>query len=116
MTTKSEHTPTPWAVDEDHPTSVVFEADTEIEICTTDSGSSAEQGEDEANAALIVRAVNSHAALVEALGDLVEIIDRAGLLNLSNGVQLGQTSWYVKASDRLEYARTALSLAMGEKQ
>jgi len=47
--------------------------------------------------------------LREALESLVEIIDKAGLLNLSNGVQLGQTSWYVKASDRLEFARAALA-------
>jgi predicted nucleic acid-binding Zn-ribbon protein len=47
--------------------------------------------------------------LREALESLVDIIDKAGLLNLSNGVQLGQTSWYVKASDRLEFARAALA-------
>lgn len=41
----------------------------------------------------------------EALRDLVEIIDRAGLHNLSRGVELGQTVWYVKASDRITYAR-----------
>ena len=49
--------------------------------------------------------------LREALGGLVEIIDKAGLRNLRNGVQLGATSWYVKAYDRLEYARAALSEA-----
>lgn len=52
------------------------------------------------------------AAEVERLGaaltGLVEIIDAAGLFNLSNGVQLGQTSWYVKASDRLDVAHAAL--------
>lgn len=47
--------------------------------------------------------------LAEALSDLVEIIDKAGLLNLSNGVQLGATSWYCKASERLEYARAVLA-------
>jgi hypothetical protein len=46
--------------------------------------------------------------LFDALRELVWIIDQAGLLNLSNGVQLGQTSWYVKASDRLEVARATL--------
>jgi len=52
-----------------------------------------------------------------ALRELVWIIDKAGLLNLSNGVQLGQTSWYVKANDRLEGARAALAAAQssGEK-
>lgn len=45
-----------------------------------------------------------------ALRDLVGIIDKAGLLNLSNGVQLGQTSWYVKASERLDYAKKILGM------
>lgn len=49
-----------------------------------------------------------------ALRELVWIIDKAGLLNLSNGVQLGQTSWYVKAYDRLEAARAALAAALRE--
>lgn len=43
-----------------------------------------------------------------ALAGLVKIIDKAGLMNLSNGVELGQTSWYVKANDSLEFARTQL--------
>lgn len=47
--------------------------------------------------------------MAEALDGLVEIIDKAGLLNLSNGVQLGPTVWYVRASDRLEVARAALA-------
>lgn len=41
----------------------------------------------------------------EALRDLVEIIDKAGLHNLSRGVELGPTVWFVKASDRVAYAR-----------
>lgn len=44
----------------------------------------------------------------EALADLLKLIDAAGLLNLSNGVQLGQTAWYVKMTDATNYARTAL--------
>lgn len=52
--------------------------------------------------------------LHEALQPLIEIIDKAGLLNLSNGVQLGQTSWYVKANDRLEFARSALASPLPE--
>jgi hypothetical protein len=49
--------------------------------------------------------------LREALESLVEIIDKAGLSNLANGVQLWQTSWHVKASDRMEAARAALAKA-----
>jgi len=45
----------------------------------------------------------------EALEGLLSVIDAAGLINLSNGVQLGQTVWYVKASEAVEYAREALS-------
>lgn len=51
-----------------------------------------------------------------ALRELVWIIDKAGLLNLSNGVQLGQTSWYVKAYDRLEAARAALAAAQSSEE
>ena len=52
---------------------------------------------------------------IEALQDLVEIIDRAGLINLSNGVQLGQTVWFVKASDRLDHARAVIAASGGTK-
>lgn len=45
----------------------------------------------------------------EALRGLVKVIDAAGLLNLSNGVQLGSMSWYVKAGERMRRARAALS-------
>lgn len=63
----------------------------------------------EGNARLMAAAEPLH----DALEGLVSVIDRAGLSNLANGVQLGQTSWYVKASDALEAARSALSLAQG---
>jgi hypothetical protein len=46
--------------------------------------------------------------LRRALSHLVEVIDAAGLLNLSNGVQLGPTVWYVKASEAMDIARAAL--------
>ena len=48
------------------------------------------------------------ADLEEGLRDLIEIIEAAGLLNLSKGVQLGPTSWYVKADERLQYAKVVL--------
>lgn len=63
----------------------------------------------EANARLIATAPE----LYVRLANLIEIVDRAGLLNLSNGVQLGQTSWYAKASDRLDAARAAIAKAEG---
>jgi hypothetical protein len=46
-----------------------------------------------------------------ALQGLVSVIDAAGLLNLSNGVQLGPTVWYVKATERMDIARSALESA-----
>lgn len=45
---------------------------------------------------------------LEALADMLGVIDAAGLLNLSNGVQLGPTVWYVKASDATDYARATI--------
>lgn len=49
--------------------------------------------------------------LREALQELVNIIDAAGVMNLSNGVQLGATVWYVKASEHMDYAKMILSEA-----
>ena len=43
-----------------------------------------------------------------ALGRLVQLIDAAGLDNLTNGVQLGPTSWFVKMSDALAAAKELL--------
>lgn len=64
-----------------------------------------------ANAQLIAAAPE----LREAMKNIVAIIDAAGLIHLSNGVQLGATSWYVKASDRLDYARAILAKAEGRE-
>ena len=47
--------------------------------------------------------------LRDALSRLVSIIDAAGVINLSRGVQLGQTSWYVKATDAMAYAKAVMS-------
>lgn len=47
-------------------------------------------------------------AALEALAHVVKLIDAAGLHNLSNGVQLGATSWYVKMSDAVAAAKELL--------
>lgn len=52
-----------------------------------------------------------NARLKESLAECVEIVDKAGLSNLSNGVQLGAASWFVKASDRFDWARKLLKPA-----
>jgi len=58
------------------------------------------------DAALKLKA--EHEELREAAQRLLKVIDMAGLHNLSNGVQLGQTIWYVKASDACRWVRQAL--------
>ncbi len=73
----------------------------------------------EAFRSVLLRAERAEAhnrALIEVLTALVSVIDAAGLLNLSNGVQLGPTSWYVKASDVLDSARAALAQGLGSKR
>lgn len=42
---------------------------------------------------------------------ILELIAKAGLSNLSSGVQLGATSWHVKMSDAIEWAQSALTEA-----
>jgi predicted transcriptional regulator len=66
------------------------------------------------HAAPLDEAAKTVSALVEALKQTWKVIDSAGLLNLSNGVQLGQTSWYVKACDARAESGAAL-LAAGEE-
>ena len=46
--------------------------------------------------------------LSDALARLVKVIESAGITNLANGVQLGQTSWYIKCSDAVNYANSLL--------
>jgi hypothetical protein len=46
---------------------------------------------------------------MEALKHLVYLIESAGLANLAKGVQLGQTSWFVKASDAMIWAKRAIA-------
>ena len=47
--------------------------------------------------------------LTVALRGLVEIIEKAGLYNLSRGVQLGPMVWFIRASEAVEIASAALS-------
>ena len=49
--------------------------------------------------------------LAYALISLTSIIESAGLANLTNGVQLGQISWCVKASECMDFAKAALEKA-----
>lgn len=56
------------------------------------------------------QAVASDQSIRDALTNLLDLIDTAGLINLSKGVQLGATSWYVKASDAVALAKQVLSV------
>lgn len=61
------------------------------------------------------------ARIREALEDVLDLLGKAGLLNLSNGVQLGPTAWYVKMSDAVDFARRQLAseqprAALSEKE
>ena len=48
-------------------------------------------------------------ALRAALQETWRVMDAAGLIHLSNGVQLGPTAWYVKACDAREMSLNALN-------
>lgn len=49
--------------------------------------------------------------LVEALTETWRVLRAAGTLNLSNGVQLGQISWYAKICDAEALSNAALAKA-----
>lgn len=52
--------------------------------------------------------------LLEALEETWRVLRAAGLHNLTNGVQLGQTSWFIKISDAEELSNAAIAKAKGE--
>lgn len=52
--------------------------------------------------------------LLEALEETWRVLRAAGTLNLTRGVQLGQTSWYVKCCDAESLADAAIAKARGE--
>lgn len=64
-------------------------------------------GIDCADASLIAAAPD----LLAALEETWRVLRAAGLLNLTNGVQLGQTSWYVKICDAERMSDAAIAKA-----
>lgn len=54
------------------------------------------------------------AAMEEALMETWRVLRAAGTLNLTRGVQLGQTSWYVKICDAEALSEAALTQAQAE--
>jgi hypothetical protein len=109
-----QFTPGPWHVDPEYRTDRDGNMDGADQVCQPNGNTVAfiatgmSEEEHHATANLVATAPE----LFVRLADLIDVIDAAGLLNLSNGVQLGQTSWYVKASERLELARAAVKKAV----
>jgi len=86
MKTKTQHTPTPWKVGFKNPQTIESETGKDIAACGAYRLSLKEA---EANADFIVRAVNSHEALLEAAKQALKFINEK-----ANGV-------YVDASQHL---------------
>jgi hypothetical protein len=57
----------------------------------------------------LIECMTQRDELLSALTNLVCVIEKAGLINLSNGVQLGQMSWLMKATDAVEYSKLAIA-------
>lgn len=95
-------TPGPWTARKAHSGIWdVFAGDCNV---VTVYGSGIYPPANEANARLIAAAPD----LLAALEGLTEIIAKAGLRQLAQGVELGQISWAMKATDRMEAARAAI--------
>jgi hypothetical protein len=109
-----KNTPGPWVIDWNVSRLDVFSSDAATLVATL-RRSTLSDGIGKttiANARLIAAAPD----LLEALKDTWDVLDAAGLHNLSNGVQLGQTVWYVKACDAKRSAIAAIAKATGEQQ
>lgn len=109
--TTPQHTPTPYRIvrhneqqEYPHCAPYVWEVWTQDE----DAEQPVALVTDEADANLIVRAVNSHAALVEALEKLIAWEDRRRERALSVGAQIARSADY-------DSARAALAAAKGTK-
>lgn len=59
------------------------------------------------------RLISAAPELLDALEETWRVLRAAGLLNLTNGVQLGQTSWYVKICDAERLSDAAIAKATG---
>ena len=77
IVTKTNHTPTPWALQERGAGGWSPATDADIYTCSSWVGTDAG---DRANAALIVRAVNAHEALVVAAQQALELLIGASAL------------------------------------
>lgn len=104
---ETKHTPAPWRTI--HTTVVVIAETHGYDTVIANMAGGSGLDEKVANARLTASAPE----LLEALEGLTEIIRKAGLGNLARGVELGQMSWSVKASDRMDAADRAIAKATG---
>lgn len=72
--------------------------------------------ENEANAHRLALAWNCHDELLEALVELVDVINAAGLHNLCKGVEIGPTAWLIKATDVRRVAMDAIKAALPQTE
>ena len=109
----AEHTPTPWAIDADYPNCVRITDshghDVEIAECSLLSWDGSEMtsgpdATDEANATFIVKACNSHDALVKALDGMIKMY-----ADMVNSGDCG--FWNPEEVKEVIASRAALSLA-----
>ena len=114
-----KHTPVPWHVIRcDNGDYTISYSDTELRshIATCHEQTLCpEHGSIEANAAFIVRACNSHTALLEACKALVEADDRSGDSALIDAhSQDGLTDDEMRYADAVRQARAAIAQAEKE--
>lgn len=106
----SEHTPGPWTLCDRHiiVTPETHHYCTMVADCAVGGAGGKEQA---ANARLVAAAPE----MLAALRGLRHVIEAAGLHNLTRGVELGPTVWFVKASAALAAATDAIVKAEPER-
>lgn len=101
------------------PTVKAFDSAYPGSMCERENGDYVERKDAASLAAALLEQIHSRDREIEdwqatairlenAVRGLVSVIEAAGLENLSRGVQLGQTVWYVKATDAMAAAADAL--------
>ena len=107
--TETTHTPLPWVANDQHSGANPWRIESDDGVYANDGWIIAEcLGPDaEANAALIVQAVNSHHRLVEALED----IQHQAETRIADGDEMGARIWRIALVDILAEVRAALKEA-----
>ena len=134
--TENKHTPGPWVVGDltTNMGTAIWASHQEVtsngykytpKIADVPFGTTPKETEEmAANANLIAAAPETaaerdrlreiNAVLLEATEHLISVLDAANLLHLSDGVHLGKTSWYIKATDAKAWAQDAIAKAKAQ--